>query len=273
MATVESICETCEGKRFQASVLEYTLGGRDITEVLAMPVTEAAEFFDEGESRTPPAHKILGRLADVGLGYLALGQPLTTLSGGERQRLKLAAQMVSSATSTYSTSRPPAFTSPTSSSCRPARTGSSTPASVVVTSTTRRSWRTPTGSSTSAPAPAMTAAGSSSRAPPATSSPPAPPSRASTSRPTSPKAGAVRPLGVPDGLVGEDGDAVTDGLGVDEAHGFLVAGLAEEALAGPEHDREDLQPQLVDEVVLDQRARELEAGGDDDFPVELLLQL
>jgi excinuclease UvrABC ATPase subunit len=93
MATVETICEDCEGKRFQASVLEYTLGGRNIAEVLAMSVTEAEEFFDDGEARTPAAHKILDRLADVGLGYLSLGQPLTTLSGGERQRLKLATQM------------------------------------------------------------------------------------------------------------------------------------------------------------------------------------
>jgi excinuclease UvrABC ATPase subunit len=93
MATVESICEECEGKRFGASVLEYHLGGRDISEVLAMPVTEALEFFGEGEAATPAAHKVLDRLADVGLGYLTLGQPLTTLSGGERQRLKLAAQM------------------------------------------------------------------------------------------------------------------------------------------------------------------------------------
>ncbi|HET9861033.1 MAG TPA: ATP-binding cassette domain-containing protein, partial [Nocardioidaceae bacterium] len=93
MATVESTCEDCEGKRFQAAVLEYTLGGRNIAEVLAMPVTEAEEFFGEGEARTPAAHKILERLADVGLGYLSLGQPLTTLSGGERQRLKLATQM------------------------------------------------------------------------------------------------------------------------------------------------------------------------------------
>ena len=93
MATVESTCEECEGKRFQAAVLEYTLGGRNIAEVLAMPVTEAEEFFDGGDARTPAAHKILGRLADVGLGYLSLGQPLTTLSGGERQRLKLATQM------------------------------------------------------------------------------------------------------------------------------------------------------------------------------------
>src|SRR5688572_25903071 len=93
MATVESICEECEGKRFQASVLEYTLGGRNIADVLAMPVTEAEEFFDDGEARTPAAHAILVRLADVGLGYLSLGQPLTTLSGGERQRLKLATHM------------------------------------------------------------------------------------------------------------------------------------------------------------------------------------
>jgi excinuclease UvrABC ATPase subunit len=93
MATVESICEECEGKRFQAAVLEYTFGGLNIAEVLAMPVTEAEEFFGGGEARTPAAHKILDRLADVGLGYVSLGQPLTTLSGGERQRLKLAAQM------------------------------------------------------------------------------------------------------------------------------------------------------------------------------------
>jgi excinuclease UvrABC ATPase subunit len=93
MATVESTCEECEGKRFQASVLDYTLGGRNIAEVLAMSVTDAEEFFDDGEARTPTAHKILDRLADVGLGYLSLGQPLTTLSGGERQRLKLATQM------------------------------------------------------------------------------------------------------------------------------------------------------------------------------------
>jgi len=93
MATVESTCEECEGKRFQASVLEYTLGGRNIAEVLAMSVTEAERFFDDGEARTPAAHTILDRLADVGLGYLSLGQQLTTLSGGERQRLKLATQM------------------------------------------------------------------------------------------------------------------------------------------------------------------------------------
>ena len=93
MAGVATTCEECEGKRFEASVLEYHFGGRDISEVLAMSVTEAGEFFGDGEARTPAAHKILDRLADVGLGYLSLGQPLTTLSGGERQRLKLATHM------------------------------------------------------------------------------------------------------------------------------------------------------------------------------------
>jgi excinuclease UvrABC ATPase subunit len=93
MATVESPCEECEGRRFQAAVLEYTLGGRNIAEVLAMSVTEAEEFFGDGEGKVPAAHAVLDRLADVGLGYLTLGQPLTTLSGGERQRLKLATQM------------------------------------------------------------------------------------------------------------------------------------------------------------------------------------
>jgi excinuclease UvrABC ATPase subunit len=93
MATVESTCEECEGKRFQASVLEYTLGGKDISEVLAMPVRGAAAFFSGGDAKVPAAHKILSRLSDVGLGYLSLGQPLTTLSGGERQRLKLATHM------------------------------------------------------------------------------------------------------------------------------------------------------------------------------------
>ncbi|MFI7612681.1 ATP-binding cassette domain-containing protein [Nonomuraea terrae] len=93
MAGVATPCEECEGKRFQAAVLEHHLGGRDISEVLAMSVTEAEEFFGSGEARTPAAHKILTRLSDVGLGYLTLGQPLTTLSGGERQRLKLATHM------------------------------------------------------------------------------------------------------------------------------------------------------------------------------------
>jgi excinuclease UvrABC ATPase subunit len=93
MASVATTCEDCEGKRFEASVLEYRLGGKDISEVLAMPVTQAREFFGTGEARTPAAQTILDRLADVGLGYLSLGQPLTTLSGGERQRLKLATHL------------------------------------------------------------------------------------------------------------------------------------------------------------------------------------
>jgi excinuclease UvrABC ATPase subunit len=101
MAGVATTCEECEGRRYDASVLEHRLGGRDISEVLAMSVTEAARFFGDGdgdgdgdgETRTPAAHAILVRLTDVGLGYLTLGQPLTTLSGGERQRLKLATQM------------------------------------------------------------------------------------------------------------------------------------------------------------------------------------
>jgi excinuclease UvrABC ATPase subunit len=93
MAGVATTCEECEGRRFEASVLDYHLAGRDISQVLAMAVTEAEEFFGAGEAATPAAHAILGRLADVGLGYLSLGQPLTTLSGGERQRLKLATHM------------------------------------------------------------------------------------------------------------------------------------------------------------------------------------
>ncbi len=93
MAGVATTCDVCEGKRYDASVLDYHLGGRDISEVLAMPVSEAVEFFADGEAATPAAHKILERLADVGLGYLTIGQPLTTLSGGERQRLKLATHM------------------------------------------------------------------------------------------------------------------------------------------------------------------------------------
>ncbi|MBE1536179.1 excinuclease UvrABC ATPase subunit [Actinomadura algeriensis] len=93
MAGVAAVCDVCEGRRFAAAVLDHRFGGRDISEVLAMPVAEAEEFFGAGEGRIPAAHKILRRLADVGLGYLTLGQPLTTLSGGERQRLKLAVHM------------------------------------------------------------------------------------------------------------------------------------------------------------------------------------
>jgi excinuclease UvrABC ATPase subunit len=93
MAGVATLCEECEGKRFQAEVLEYEFGDRDISAVLAMSVAEAEEFFGAGEARIPAAHRILQRLADVGLGYLTIGQPLTTLSGGERQRLKLATHL------------------------------------------------------------------------------------------------------------------------------------------------------------------------------------
>jgi excinuclease UvrABC ATPase subunit len=93
MAGVATTCEACDGKRFQAEVLEYEFGGKDISEVLALSVSEAVEFFSDGDARIPAAHAILERLADVGLGYLSLGQPLTTLSGGERQRLKLATHM------------------------------------------------------------------------------------------------------------------------------------------------------------------------------------
>ena len=93
MADVSTPCEVCEGKRFDASVLDYHLGGRDISEVLAMSVAEAEAFFGAGDARTPAAHAILERLVDVGLGYIRLGQPLPTLSGGERQRLKLATHM------------------------------------------------------------------------------------------------------------------------------------------------------------------------------------
>jgi excinuclease UvrABC ATPase subunit len=93
MAGVATPCEECEGKRFDASVLEYKFGGKDISEVLAMSVAEAEAFFADGDAKVPAAHKILDRLADVGLGYLTLGQPLTTLSGGERQRVKLATHM------------------------------------------------------------------------------------------------------------------------------------------------------------------------------------
>ncbi len=93
MAGVATTCEECEGRRLEASVLEHHLTGRDISEVLGMPVSGALAFFGGGEAHTPSAHAILARLADVGLGYLTIGQPLTTLSGGERQRLKLATHL------------------------------------------------------------------------------------------------------------------------------------------------------------------------------------
>ena len=130
MAGVATPCDVCEGKRFEASVLEYKFGGRDISEVLAMPVTEALAFFGDGHAKVPAAHKILDRLADVGLGYVSLGQPLTTLSGGERQRLKMAAQLGDKGAekegSTSSTSRPAACISPTLNNCSDCSTGSST---------------------------------------------------------------------------------------------------------------------------------------------------
>ncbi|GAA3519077.1 excinuclease ABC subunit UvrA [Dietzia aurantiaca] len=97
MAGVATTCEDCEGKRFQSEVLDYEFGGRNIADVLGMSVATAEEFFGQGEGRIPAAHKILVRLRDVGLGYVTIGQPLTTLSGGERQRLKLAAQMADKA--------------------------------------------------------------------------------------------------------------------------------------------------------------------------------
>ncbi len=93
MDTVATTCEVCDGKRFEAAVLEYELGGKDISQVFEMSVTDAEDFFSEGESRVPAAHAILERMSAVGLGYLSIGQPLTTLSGGERQRLKLAIHM------------------------------------------------------------------------------------------------------------------------------------------------------------------------------------
>ena len=98
MAGVSTTCEVCEGRRFDATVLEYRLGGKDISDVLGLSVKDAAEYFSAGEAKTPVAKAILDRLVDVGLGYLSLGQPLTTLSGGERQRLKLANSMAEKGT-------------------------------------------------------------------------------------------------------------------------------------------------------------------------------
>ncbi len=181
-------CEECAGKRFEASVLDHHLG-RDISEVLAMSVTEAEKFFAEGEAKLPAAHKILVRLGDVGLGYLSLGQPLTTLSGGERQRLELATHMAkpSHSSGVYVLDEPTTGLHLADVEQllglldRLVDSGKS----VIVIEHTRRSWRTPTGSSTSVPAPATTAAGSSSRAHPPTWSPPARRSPANTSPPTS----------------------------------------------------------------------------------------
>ncbi len=186
MAGVATVCEECDGKRFDASVLDYRLGGRDISEVLAMSVTEAADFFGAGEARTPAAHAILGRLADVGLGYLSLGQPLTTLSGGERQRLKLAARMAEKG-EVYVLDEPTAGLHLADVEQllglldRLVDSGKS----VIVIEhhqavMAHADWIIDLG-----PGPATTAAGSSSRARPPTWSPPALPSPASTWRPTS----------------------------------------------------------------------------------------
>ena len=130
MAGVATPCEDCEGKRFQASVLEYHLGGRNISEVLAMSVSEANEFFGAGDARIPAAHAILTRLVDVGLGYITLGQPLPTLSGRERQRLKLATHMAEKGwpLRTGLVDRWPCI-SPTSRSCLVCSTASSIPTS------------------------------------------------------------------------------------------------------------------------------------------------
>jgi excinuclease UvrABC ATPase subunit len=186
MAGVASICEECEGKRFQAEVLEYKFGGKDISEVLAMPVAEATEFFGSGEGKNAPAHTILTRLADVGSATSASASRSPHCPAASGNGSNWPPTWPRRAASTSSTSRPAASTSPTSSSCSACSTGSWTPASrSSSSSTTRRSWRTPTGSSTWGPAPATTAAGSSSRAHPPTSSPPAPPSPASTWRRTS----------------------------------------------------------------------------------------
>ncbi len=129
MQSIASVCEECEGKRFQAAVLDYTLGGKNIAEVLAMPVAEAEEFFGSGEAGTPAAHAILGRLADVGLGYVSLGQPLTTLSGESGSASSSPPTWARRAASTSWTSRPAACTWPMWSSCSACWTDWSTPAS------------------------------------------------------------------------------------------------------------------------------------------------
>ena len=195
MATVESTCEDCEGRRFQASVLEYRLGGQNIADVLAMSATEAQAFFGDGDAATPgrPQGPRTARRRRVGL-----PQPRATAHHPLRRRAAAPSssppRWVRGAASTCSTSPPPACTSPTSSSCWACWTDSSTPAGRSSSSnTTRPSWPTPTGSSTSAPGPVTTVAGSSSKARPPSSSRTAPRSPASIWRPTSaPKPGAAR---------------------------------------------------------------------------------
>jgi excinuclease UvrABC ATPase subunit len=155
MAGVATTCEECDGKRFEASVLDYHFGGRDISEVLAMSVSEAVQFFGSGEARTPAAEVILERLSDVGLGYLSLGQPLTTLPAGERQRLKLATQMAEKG-GVYVLDEPTTGLHLADVEQllglldRIVDSGKSV---IVIEHTTRPSWRMPTGSSTSALAP------------------------------------------------------------------------------------------------------------------------
>lgn len=118
-------CEVCEGRRFQSSVLDFKLGGRDISEVLGASVTEAEQFFATGDAKITAAHTILARLVDVGLGYIRLGQPLPTLSGGERQRLKLATHMGERGRSLCWMSGPLAYTSRMSIICSASSTVSS----------------------------------------------------------------------------------------------------------------------------------------------------
>ena len=224
MAGVATTCEECEGKRFQAEVLEYTFGGKDISEVLAMSVDRGRGVLRRrrGAARRPRTRSSTGS---------PTSGSATSASASRSPRCPAASGSGSSwpptwprrATSTSSTSRPPASTSPTSSSCSACSTGSSTPASrSSSSSTTRRSWRTPTGSSTSAPAPATTAAGSSSRAPPPTSSPPAPPSPASTSRPTS---APDRPAEAPRDISGGDPSLPSTGKSLDITVLVVVAYL------------------------------------------------
>jgi len=164
MDTVETPCEDCGGKRFQAAVLDYKLGGKDITEVLDLPVSEARRFFAEGEAKIPAAVAILSRLEDAGLGYLTLGQPLSTLSGGERQRIKLAIQMGEPG-DVYVLDEPTTglhladVENMLALLDRLVDSGKS----VIVIEHHRRSWRTPIGSSTSDPARATTGDASCSR--------------------------------------------------------------------------------------------------------------
>ena len=175
MAGVSTTCEVCGGKRFADSVLEYRLGGRDISEVLAMSVSEAEEFF-RATAKVPAAHAVLTRLADVGLGYLTVGQPLTTLSGGERQRLKLAVHLGEpGAVLVLDEPTTGLHLADVDQLLRLLDRLVDAGRSVIVVEHHRPSWRTPTGSSTSVRAPGTTAGASSSRARRPSSSPRAAP--------------------------------------------------------------------------------------------------